>query len=314
MNRVGALGECMLEISHPLGALSARDMACRFSYGGDTLNTAVYLARLGVESTYVTALGQDTYSAWLLAEWQAEGLAIDLVDRSRDLLPGLYMIQTDAQGERSFQYWRSQSAARAFFGDASQVARLAKPLAQLDWLYLSGISLSLFSDLSFAAFLQVLTELQACGVKIAFDGNYRPKNWPAANHAKTRYASILGYCALVLPSLDDEKLLFGDSSAEHCALRYRDLGVAEVVIKAGLQGAYVVSADVAAWVAALPVARVIDSTGAGDAFNAAYLAARLSGAGALASAACGHQLAAQVIQYAGAIMPAAAMPVVVVAP
>jgi 2-dehydro-3-deoxygluconokinase len=314
MSRIAALGECMLEISNPLGAPLSRDMSCRFSYGGDTLNTAVYLARLGVDTAYVTALGQDSYSDWLLAEWQAEGLAVELVDRSRDLLPGLYMIQTDSLGERSFQYWRGQSAARAFFADASQVAELATPLAKRDWLYFSGISLSLFSDNAFDVFLEVLAELQQGGVKIAFDGNYRPKNWPAASQAKARYTHILPYCALLLPSLDDEKLLFDDPSAEHCAARYRDLGVAEIVIKAGARGAYVVSAGVAAWVPALGVAGVVDSTGAGDAFNAAYLTTRLAGASALDSVACGHQLAAKVIQYPGAIIPAAAMPELLVQP
>ncbi len=308
MMKVAALGECMLEISNAQGPHLSKDMSCRFSYGGDTLNTAIYLARLGVQAGYITALGHDTYSDWLLTEWQSEGLATHAVDRSRDLLPGLYMIQTDATGERSFQYWRAQSAARAFFSDPNQVAGLATALADLDWLYFSGISLSLMSEEAFEAFLMVLKSACQKGLKIAFDSNYRPKNWPNAAAAKWRYIAIFGLCQIVLPTFTDEAQLSQDGSVEQCAARYRDLGVAEVVVKADVQGAYVVDAETSGWVPAVPVQKVLDATGAGDAFNAAYLASRFDGANVQYSASRGHRLAAEVIQHPGAIIPLTAMP------
>ena len=68
MKRVACIGECMLELCG--GDLSAMTL----SYGGDTLNTTVYLARLGVDVDYVTALGDDPYSDWMIEQWRAEGI------------------------------------------------------------------------------------------------------------------------------------------------------------------------------------------------------------------------------------------------
>src|SRR5919202_771546 len=107
--RVAAIGECMLELSSTGGR--AYDLA----YGGDTLNTAVYLARLGVEVDYATALGDDPLSAEMLAGWRAEGIGTRLVLAVPGRLPGLYLIRRDERGERSFLYWRDRAPARELF-------------------------------------------------------------------------------------------------------------------------------------------------------------------------------------------------------
>src|SRR3712207_2573497 len=100
MAKVAAIGECMVELT-VLGADTLR-----LGFGGDTLNTSVYLARLGIAVDYVTALGDDSYSARMVAQWREEGIGIDLVLRLPGRLPGLYLIETDASGERRFLYWR----------------------------------------------------------------------------------------------------------------------------------------------------------------------------------------------------------------
>ncbi len=82
-------------------------------YGGDTLNTAVYLARLGVGVDYITALGDDSLSDEMIAGWAAEGVGTRRVARLPGKLPGLYMIQTDDKGERRFFHWRDSAAARS---------------------------------------------------------------------------------------------------------------------------------------------------------------------------------------------------------
>src|SRR5258707_2128696 len=94
MTRVACIGECMIELKQAGSGLFSR------GYGGDTLNTAVYLARLGAGVDYITALGDDPLSDEMIARWAAEGVGTGLVVRLRGKLPGLYMIQTDVQGER----------------------------------------------------------------------------------------------------------------------------------------------------------------------------------------------------------------------
>ena len=174
--KVASIGECMVELSDA-GAGSF----CR-AFGGDTLNTALYLARLGVETSYVTALGDDPLSGIMLDAWSAEGINIDEVVRLPGRLPGLYMIERDTLGERSFLYWRDRAPAREFFDLVDDLA--LERLAHFDWLYLSGITLSLYSDRGRARLIELLTKARRNGGLVAFDGNYRPRGWSDAAAAR----------------------------------------------------------------------------------------------------------------------------------
>jgi sugar/nucleoside kinase (ribokinase family) len=132
------MGEAMLEMSHPDGTTT------RLAFGCDTLNTALYLARLGHAPHYVTALGTDPHSQGLIREWERECIQTLQMLRHPTRMPGIYAVQTDHLGERSFDYWRDTSAARAFseLGGAMDAIAFA---AEADWLYLSGITLSIFT-------------------------------------------------------------------------------------------------------------------------------------------------------------------------
>src|SRR4051794_13817570 len=104
MAGIASIGECMIELRQmPDGSLT------RF-YGGDTLNTAVYLARLGAAVDYVTALGDDPLSDEMIAGWRDEQIGTTRVVRLAGKLPGLYMIETNSAGERRFYHWREASA------------------------------------------------------------------------------------------------------------------------------------------------------------------------------------------------------------
>jgi 2-dehydro-3-deoxygluconokinase len=139
---IACLGEGMIE-------LSGQPLQRRF--GGDTLNTAIYLARVLAGSPhqvrYLTGMGQDSLSRQLLADWQAEGVDVSHIVILPGKLPGLYMVETDARGERSFLYWRNDSAARHYFASGIDFASLLHT-AQLQAVYLSGISLALFNETS----------------------------------------------------------------------------------------------------------------------------------------------------------------------
>ncbi|MEE8272285.1 MAG: sugar kinase [Alphaproteobacteria bacterium] len=306
--KVAAIGECMVEFSPRPGGGYIQ------SFGGDTLNFAVYLARLGAAVDYVTALGDDPFSAEMLAAWRAEGVGTDLVDIAPGRMPGLYVIRTDADGERSFHYWRDRAPARELFARA-HASGLAERLAGYDWLYLSGITLSIYGRDGRAVLFEVLDAARRHGGRVAFDGNYRPRGWNEdAAAARGAFAEILRRADLALPTFDDEHALFGDRDAEACASRHRAAGIGEVVVKQGERGCLVGTGDDAVWVPTERVAAPVDTTAAGDSFNAGYLAARLGGADAPAAARQGHRLAATVIRYPGAVIPRDAMPDMVPAP
>lgn len=301
MIRVAAIGECMVELYEEAPGLMRR------TFGGDTLNTAVYLARSlrshDARVDYVTALGDDPFSEELAAAWAAEGVGVGEVRRLPGRLPGLYIIRTDARGERSFHYWRSAAAARDLFR-VRPVADLAASLDGCALVYASGVTLGIFDDDGRAALIALLARLRAGGTRIAFDTNYRPRLWRDADETRRWVERALAVADLALPTFDDEQALHGDPAPEDTVRRIAGHGVAEIAVKLGREGCLVGIGGERLRVPAAKVERVVDSTAAGDSFNAAYMAARLIRQDPAAAAAAGHALAARVIQFKGAIIPA----------
>lgn len=282
------------------------DGAFARGFGGDTLNTAVYLSRLGIDTTYVTALGDDVLSGTMIANWEAEGIDTQEVLRVPGALPGLYMIEREARGERSFLYWRSQAPARRFF-DLADDATLDR-LARFDWLYLSGISLSLYSDSGLERLFALLGDVRERGGRIAFDGNFRPRGWPDRAIAQRTFNRLLPLVDLALPTGEDEQALFGDCDARATIDRLAAAGIREIVVKRGPDGCLISANSGISEVLPPAVVAPVDTTAAGDSFNAGYLAARIKGADIRDAALAGHRLASVVIMSPGALIPREQMP------
>jgi len=300
--RAASIGECMIELSPRPGGQFA------LGFGGDTLNTAVYMARLGVAVDYVTALGDDAFSLRMLVAWRAEGVGTARVRQVPGRLPGLYLIETDARGERRFSYWRDRAPARELF-QGPQAAALVDAIARYDLVYLSGISLSLYGADGRALLFQALDGVRGHGGRVAFDSNYRPRNWPDIATARAAMDAALARCDIALVSFDDERALWGDATPADAARRIAGRGVGEVVVKNAAEPALILAAG-AAPQAVAPQHAITpkDTTAAGDSFNAAYLAARLQGAAPTDAARAGHRLAAEVIRHPGAVIARDAMP------
>ncbi|GLS92692.1 2-dehydro-3-deoxygluconokinase [Psychromonas marina] len=296
---IALIGECMIELLHEGDNF-------RQGFGGDTLNTAVYLSRLtagkGVNVSYVTALGQDKISQEMIDNWNAEGINTQFVQRSATKQPGLYMVETDETGERSFIYWRNDAAAKFWLETASE--ELIDQLVAQDAIYLSGISVAILSPASREKLYDLLGRCKAAGGKVYFDNNYRPKLWNSAEEAAESFKRILSVTNTGLLTFDDEQALFGDVELEECLTRTRDLGVEEIVIKRGGGECMIVTADETISVPATKVANVVDTTAAGDSFAAGYMAKRVLGETSEVSAKKGHQLAGTVIQHKGALIDA----------
>jgi 2-dehydro-3-deoxygluconokinase len=294
--RVALIGECMLELQgQAFGAMTQ-------GFGGDTLNTAVYLARCGgaaLDVSYATALGDDRFSSLMMEAWAHEGIGLDLVRRLPGRLPGLYMIELNEAGERSFSYWRDSAAARDYFN--VERTPLEERAAEWDALYLSGISLAILAPAARERLFALMRELRARGAQVVFDNNYRPRLWPDAAVARACFERAFELASVALVTADDHQLLFGAVPAE-------DLVTPELVIKRGSEATRVREAG-GAWqeAATEAVPRVVDTTAAGDSFAAGYLARRLTGAPAVEAARFGNRLAARVIQHRGALIERAAM-------
>jgi 2-dehydro-3-deoxygluconokinase len=304
--RVASIGECMVEFRR------RADGSYERAWGGDTLNLAVYLARLGAAVDYVTMLGDDPLSCEMVEGWAAEGVGTGLCCLVPGRLPGLYLIETDARGERTFLYWRSAAPARDLI--RRRGGRLAAELAPHRLVYLSGITLSLFDAGDRSRLLELLAGCRGHGARVAFDDNFRPRGWPDRDEARAAFTTALRTADIALPSFEDEAALFGDPTPEATVARLQSLGVGEIVVKRGGHACLVAAAGAVTPVAPPQVVTPVDTTAAGDSFNAAYLAARLRGGTPVAAALAGHRLAAAVIGHRGAIIPRAAMPEATLAP
>ena len=237
------------------------------------------------------------------ARWQADGIDTRhvLTDPARQ--PGLYLIQLDAAGERTFLYWRNQSAAR-YLLQHPDWPQLDAALEHFDAIYLSGISLAILPPADRERLTDRLAACAAQGVQILFDGNYRPALWQNREETRAAYARLLPHVHLALMTDDDERALWDDADIEATIARLQTAGVKNIIIKRGAEGALYAAGDERIAVAGERVARVIDTTSAGDAFNAGYLARYLQGAEPEACCRAGNHLAATVIQHKGAIIPA----------
>ena len=297
---IAAIGECMVE--------HRADGSPEYSHGfsGDTLNTVTYMARLldrgRADLFYITAVGEDEHSGAMLAAWKSEGINTAFVRRFRDKLPGSYTITTGSGGERRFSYDREKSAARDLFRDDYAIS-LQTSLKGFQVLYLSGISVAILAPEYRESLLDLLKSLRKTGVIIVYDPNYRAALWTSPGEAKDWANRIYCEASVALPGFDDEKALFNDATPEHTCARLAALGVAEIVVKNGSAPCTVATGPD---IAGFPVTvreRVVDTTAAGDSFNAGYISARLSGFDIETSVRVGQSLANMVIQYPGAIIP-----------
>lgn len=290
-----AIGECMLELVR-IGD------AWQLNHAGDAFNTALTMRRLGVPLAFLSALGADPFSLEMRAAWVREQIDTSMVLTDQTRLPGLYAIRTDADGERSFYYWRERSAVRRLFELPGIEAALARA-RDASMLYLSGITLSLFKDSERARLLEIAGAVRARGGRVVFDPNYRAAGWPDPQVARCAFESLGRVASIVLPTFADESLLFGDATAERTVQRYQALGAEEVVVKLAARGCLVATGAQYEYLAPSGALSAIDTTGAGDAFNAAYLAARLAGRNTSEAARAGNMLAGQVVGYPGALLP-----------
>ena len=305
MIRVASIGEGMLELTHR----DERTLALGF--GGDTLNTALYLARTaakrGIGVDYVTALGDDPMSETMIAAWRAEGIGTSRVARLPRRLPGLYLIRTGDAGERRFFYWRSEAAVRSLF-QTPETEPLLGALTEYDALYFSGVTLAVLAPAARDRFRAALLTARSRGSLVAFDTNYRPALWPEPEAARAAFAEFLPVISLALPTFEDEQAVCGDGDPETTARRYAAAGVPEIAVKRGARGCIILAGGTPSEVPVSKLVQAVDTTAAGDGFNAGYLAARLTGASPEQAARAGHGLAGAVVQYPGAIIPRGATP------
>ncbi|MEL6520501.1 MAG: sugar kinase [Pseudomonadota bacterium] len=296
-NRIVGIGECMVEFAPDSPGMY------RQSFAGDVLNTLWY-ARRGLGSDWTldlcSAVGEDPISDHMLAFLEQAGIRCDAVRRIPDRRPGLYMIQLK-DGERSFSYWRDVSAARLL---ASDPEHLKDKLADARMIYFSGITMAILSEEDADTLLSALRVFRSEGTLIAFDPNLRPALWASPEQMRARITEAAKVADIVFPSFDDEAAGFGDATPRDTMERYAGSGAKTVVLKNGAAAVETLADGAFDRFDTTPVKEMIDSTGAGDSFNGAFLAEFVRSSDLAAAILAGQTCAAAVVQHRGALMDA----------
>jgi 2-dehydro-3-deoxygluconokinase len=290
-------GECMIEMRQTADGSLAQ------SFAGDVYNAAVYLKRTcpNINARLSTCIGQDKMSEAMLSAVNAENIGTDLILKDQVKIPGLYWVHTDAKGERSFTYWRNDSAAKRTV--AHFTFTYEEQLAKADMFFFSGISLAIIEPPLREAFWEMVKKIKAAGVKIVFDPNYRPQIWSCVEDTISEYEKAFAYADIALPGIEDMEMLYGINNAEDTVAFFQQFNIEELIIKDGANTIQVLHFEKTYLIPITPVEHVVDTTSAGDSFNGAYLGARLNGQTIEESVRAGAVMAGIVIQHPGAIIP-----------
>ncbi|NQY65222.1 MAG: sugar kinase [Alteromonadaceae bacterium] len=271
MTDIAIIGEVLIELS----PLSGRTFTLGIS--GDTYNSACTLAGLDINTTYITSLGEGQSAELIRQDARQRNVHLlepkGMINKS----PGLYMISNDATGERFFDYWRSDSAAKALFNNEDILLPLLKQIENHNYIYLSGITLALMSEPYRVMFKGFLADYREQGGKVIFDPNYRPKLWPNISTAIQAITDILSVVDIYLPGYEEEESLFSVSSVDEVAKRLSTIEANEIVIKNGPKNCLLITDQDLENIKITPSRVVVDTTGAGDTFNGGYIGGRLTG-------------------------------------
>ena len=307
-NQFAAIGEAMLEFSQSHDETGNN---YKLNYAGDTYNLCYYLSKyasqVGLDLHYVTALGTDKYSRQMCEQWRAEGIKTDHVLQIPSKHPGLYLIDIDPNGERHFYYYRESSAAKHLFLEKSFSSQLDS-VREFKYLYFSGISLAILDSISQQKMLKLIEGASKRGATIIFDTNYRPGLWPDEKSARNVINQALSLTNIALPTFVDEALLFEDTCPADTITRLQKKNIREIVVKNGDRGCLISYAGKNFEVPCAEGIRAIDTTAAGDSFNAGYLAARLKNNPPEIAAKFAHKVAQEVISRHGALINKSTLP------
>ena len=288
----------MVEIAPADGGL------CRQGFAGDTFNAAWYARQCLPPDwavDYGTCVGTDAVSDAMVAFIAAQGIGTGAIRRVPDRTVGLYLISLK-DGERSFSYWRGQSAARVLAEDSAWLAGVMDGRAVI---HVSGITLAILPPEGRARLAAALAQARAGGALVAFDTNLRPRLWESPQAMKDGLSLGARVADVVLPSFDEETALFGDATPADTAARYAALGARVVAVKDGAGPLTLWAGGAVQAVPAVPVAQVVDTTAAGDSFAGAFLAGLATGRPLADAAGAAMAVAARVIQARGALVPGA---------
>ena len=294
----------MIEVSGNTDNLEKKQIKMNLNFGGDTFNAAVYFSRLTKKefnTFYFTGLGQDHLSKMMVKRFKNENLKTELIQIIKDKSPGLYSIQTDEKGNRSFSYWRNDSAAKKMI-ERCNLNKIDKFISDSELFYYTGISLGILKQKD----QNKLIDLSKKSKLTAFDFNYRNsfhgnKIKSQSLFKKSNLSSNINFI-----SFDDITEIFGKSDPIEFinAFKRKD----NIIILKHFEKIFYSEFNKIGSIN-IPIIKAIDTTAAGDSFNGSFLAyhlinEKLSIEDKILKS---HNITKNVLKYRGAIIPKSKM-------
>lgn len=298
MTNIVVMGECMVEFS------PTSQGYYKNGFAGDVYNTAVYVKRLladKAEVAILTAVGNDNLSTKMLSAFEDEKINTTFVLQLKGRAPGAYLIDISEAGERNFSYWRDNSAAKSTMSMLDK-KRQEQIIGNTDVFYFSGISLAILNKEDRELFWHMLLMLKSAGKQIVFDSNYRERLWLCKGEAVEEFEKAFAMSDIVFAGVEDLDLLLGFKKAEEISSYLASYSIDELIIKNGEVNLLCIANQKSQWVDIVAVDNVVDTTSAGDSFNAGYLSARDNGLSVIDAAKFACRIAGFVIQQRGAIV------------
>ncbi len=258
----------------PAGEAATQQEPPQLYGGGSAANTAVALARLGLPVAFAGAVGEDGYGHWVRQDLQQEGIDTHLLRLAPQAFTLMAMAIIDARGERRLFIWPPTGAAHIFYRTTD-----LEPdrLSSAAWLHTSGICLR-YPPLC-DTILEAMRLARQAGVPISLDLNLRIETFGMSAADRERFWQAIRLADVVFGGAEEEIMpLTGTADPDQAAraLSAHAGGNRTVVARLGSRGALAAANGAVCYAPAFPV-QVVDTLGAGDAFDGGFIAARLAG-------------------------------------
>ena len=291
---VCSIGEAMIEISN------IKNSFYNQSFAGDTLNFCNYLDKKKLNAFFLSAIGKSEINQSLLDFVKSKKISTKYIKQINQFEVGLYLIKNKNNGEKQFFYWRDESAAKQYFNNIDFI-NLYKELKNFDYIYFSGITLSIIHISKLNNFIKLLKLLKSKKIKIVFDFNIRPTRWNKKN-LNNFFDSVLKFVDICFISGEDMsywKNKNGIKSYEQIVRKYK---IKHSIFRKNAKFTYVFLNKTRYVFKNKLLKTVVDTSGAGDGFNAAYLSNFIVNNDPVLALKAGSSLGSKIVMKKGAIV------------
>ena len=294
--KVCSVGECMVEI------INDKDNSYFQSYAGDTFNFSVYLSRLKFKVDYLTAVGKDEFSKKFVKFAENENISSKLIHIDNNKIIGLHIVRSKKNGEKKFFYWRDNSAAKKFFNNLDSKYIISK-LKSYQYIYFSGITLSLIEDKHQKLFYRIINTLKRHNIKVIFDINIRKPRWKNSSTLNKTLNDYLPLVDILFATGEDMLQWKNNNSLSKFTKIIHTNKIQHAIYRLNEEKNYVFINNKIYKSNNKRHKTIVNSAGAGDGFNAHYIATFFKTNNVNLALKQGHNVGSKIVKHRSAIIP-----------